>query len=85
MPADRVSISCDDSHCAVAGVLDFVSAPAASVALAGYIRNRDGLTIDLQGVASANSAGLGVLIECLVEARRVGHTVHFRGEVDGLI
>lgn len=84
MPAEHVRVSCDDSHCAVSGTLDFASASTAATALAGHVRSRDGLTIDLQGVESANSAGLAVLIECLAEARRAGHTVHFRGVPDSL-
>ena len=62
------------------GALTFASARAArTLALAALKDGSGALEIDCQGISSADSAGLAVLIDWLGAARQAGRSLRYRG------
>ena len=62
---------------AVSGPLTFDSVPAIYAASRAWFTGRDGMTIDLADVSTADSAGLALLIEWLGTARKTGIGLQF--------
>jgi phospholipid transport system transporter-binding protein len=62
---------------AVSGPLTFDSVPAIYAASRAWFAGKDGMTIDLAQVSTADSAGLALLIEWLRSARKTGAALRF--------
>ena len=70
-----------EGRLAAHGALTFASARAARVLGLAAVKDggRGALEIDCQGIASADSAGLAVLIDWLGAARQAGRSLRYRG------
>lgn len=67
----------DDGRLSIAGVLSFATVPEAWKRVRSLLKASTRVTVDLEGVTRADSAGLALLVECVREARRGRKEIEF--------
>lgn len=72
-------VSQPDGQFRLEGVLDFNTIPGLLEQGNALFRQGQSVTVDLNGVSRANSAGLGLLLEWLARAREGGGAIRFNG------
>lgn len=77
-PPARASVQASNGVLSVSGMLTFATVPDVFKQSAGWITKPNGpLTVDLNGVSRADSAGLALLVEWRRLARRAGRELRF--------
>lgn len=78
--AATASVSLQGDTAQVTGPLNFATVPSVLPQSAQWLgRGLSDLTVDLTGVPWADSAGLALLLEWLVQARGKGLSIHYAG------
>lgn len=77
--------SASDDRVELAGVLDFESVPPLLEAGFDWLGEHRELEVDLAGVEHSNSAGLGLLIEWMRQARQRHSRLRFQNVPEGLL
>jgi phospholipid transport system transporter-binding protein len=70
---------------ALRGALRFQTVPALWRETQGRLGAAPTLTVDLEGVAEVDSAGLALMVEWLREARKAGRTLRFENVPEQLL
>lgn len=67
------------------GVLDFATVPDLLNEFPSLSASGVDIEVDLSAVNGSNSAGLGLLLEWLRQARLAGKNIHFRNMPEGMV
>lgn len=89
MPADNASEltleSDGDGRYRLVGTMDFTTVPGMADRLKKLLADNREIQVDLTGVRHSNSAGLGLLLEWLRQARLAGGRLGFENIPDNLL